>query len=181
MKASTYPLLFTLLLIASGCKNKTTTEIPDDSNYELTIILEAKSGSKANGKVTFSQVGDTTFMNALLEGLDPGTHAFHLHEKADCSSDDGKSSGGHWNPTAQPHGQWGSEKGYHRGDVGNFTADENGRGTVSFNTTEWCMNCDDLNKNILGKAVIVHQGTDDYTTQPTGDAGGRVSCGGIIE
>ena len=120
-------------------------------------------------------------MNALLEGLDPGIHAFHLHEKADCSSDDGKSSGGHWNPTAQPHGQWGSEKGYHRGDVGNFTADENGRGTVSFNTTEWCMNCDDLNKNILGKAVIVHQGTDDYTTQPTGDAGGRVSCGGIIE
>ncbi|NNF81525.1 MAG: superoxide dismutase family protein, partial [Flavobacteriaceae bacterium] len=31
------------------------------------------------------------------------------------------------------------------------------------------------------KAIIIHEGSDDFTTQPTGAAGGRVSCGGIIE
>ena len=48
-------------------------------------------------------------------------------------------------------------------------------------TDEWCLGCVDENKNILGKAIIVHEGIDDFTTQPTGDAGGRISCGGIIK
>jgi Cu-Zn family superoxide dismutase len=41
--------------------------------------------------------------------------------------------------------------------------------------------CADETKNIVGKALIVHAAVDDFTTQPTGDAGGRVSCGGIIK
>jgi Cu-Zn family superoxide dismutase len=32
-------------------------------------------------------------------------------------------------------------------------------------------------KNILGKAIIVHGGVDDFTTQPTGNAGSRIGCG----
>ena len=48
-------------------------------------------------------------------------------------------------------------------------------------TDQWCIGCDDPAKNILGKAVIVHQGEDDLTSQPSGAAGARVSCGGIIE
>lgn len=46
---------------------------------------------------------------------------------------------------------------------------------ISMETDEWCIGCDDKNKNILGKVIIVQEGTDDFTTQPTGDAGGRVS------
>jgi len=48
-------------------------------------------------------------------------------------------------------------------------------------TDQWCIGCDDPAKNILGKAVIVHQGEDDLISQPSGAAGARVSCGGIIE
>ena len=108
-------------------------------------------------------------------------HAIHIHEKADCASPDGKSAGGHWNPTFEDHGQWGSEKGYHKGDIGNFTVDKNGTGAISMSTDQWCIGCDDPAKNILGKAVIVHQGEDDLISQPSGAAGARVSCGGIIE
>ncbi|MBC70735.1 MAG: superoxide dismutase, partial [Muricauda sp.] len=46
---------------------------------------------------------------------------------------------------------------------------------------EWCIGCDDEKKNILGKAVIVHQGVDDYTSQPSGAAGARIACTGIIQ
>ncbi|HRV56153.1 MAG TPA: superoxide dismutase family protein, partial [Mangrovimonas sp.] len=50
-----------------------------------------------------------------------------------------------------------------------------------FSTDEWCIGCGDPKKDILGKGLIVHEGADDYVTQPTGNAGGRISCGGIIE
>ena len=148
---------------------------------KITFDMEPKSGSTVKGTVEFSQMGDQVMMMAYLSGLTPGEHAIHLHETADCSSDDGKSTGGHWNPTHEPHGQWGSEKGYHKGDIGNFTADADGNATIHFMTDQWCMDCDDPSKNIIGKAVIVHQGIDDLVSQPSGAAGARVSCTGIIQ
>jgi len=148
---------------------------------KITFDMEPKSGSTVKGTVEFSQMGDQVMMMAYLSGLTPGEHAIHLHETADCSSDDGKSTGGHWNPTHEPHGQWGSEKGYHKGDIGNFTADADGNATIHFMTDQWCMDCDDPTRNIIGKAVIVHQGIDDLVSQPSGAAGARVSCTGIIQ
>ncbi|WP_310994374.1 superoxide dismutase family protein [Aequorivita marina] len=147
----------------------------------IMVAMESKSGSTATGEVVFTEEDGMVKMEAKFTGLTPGTHAIHLHEKADCSSDDGKSTGGHWNPTHEQHGKWGDAEGYHKGDIGNFEADADGNGSISMQTDEWCIDCDDENKNIVGKAVIVHDGEDDFVSQPTGDAGGRVACGGIIE
>lgn len=147
----------------------------------VAVTMEPKSGSTAQGVVNFTEENGKVKMEADFKGLKPGTHAIHIHEKADCSADDGTSSGGHWNPTHQQHGKWGDGDGYHKGDIGNFEVDKDGRGSISMQTDEWCIGCGDEDKNIVGKAVIVHEGTDDFKTQPTGDAGGRVSCGGIIE
>ncbi|WP_108244577.1 superoxide dismutase family protein [Muricauda brasiliensis] len=147
----------------------------------ITFSMEPKSDSNVNGEVVFTQENGNVVMKATFTGLDEGEHAIHLHEKADCSSADGKSTGGHWNPTFEKHGKWGAEDGYHKGDIGNFTADADGNATVDFSTDEWCIGCDDEKKNILGKAVIVHQGVDDYTSQPSGAAGARIACTGIIQ
>ena len=92
-----------------------------------------------------------------------------------------KPSGGHWNPTFEPHGAWGSETGYHKGDIGNFEADQKGEAVITFETDQWCIGCDDKTRNIIGKAVIVHQGKDDLVSQPSGAAGARVSCAGVIK
>ncbi|MBT0608471.1 superoxide dismutase family protein [Aequorivita echinoideorum] len=147
----------------------------------LSVPLESKSGSTAKGEVVFTEKDGTVMMEAKLSGLKPGSHAIHLHEKADCSADDGSSAGGHWNPTNEKHGKWGDSEGYHKGDIGNFEADENGNGSVAMQTDEWCIGCGDASKDITGKGVIVHEGTDDFVSQPSGDAGSRVSCGGIIK
>ncbi|KAB7531081.1 superoxide dismutase family protein [Flagellimonas olearia] len=147
----------------------------------ISFKMEPKSDSNVSGDVTFMEENGTVVMKATLSGLTEGEHAIHIHEKADCSSADGKSTGGHWNPTFQPHGKWGAEEGYHKGDIGNFVADADGNATVDFATKEWCIGCDDETKNIVGKAVIVHQGVDDFTSQPSGAAGARVSCTGIIQ
>lgn len=147
----------------------------------IKFMMEPKSDSNVKGTVIFTEADGKVSMMAMLSGLSAGEHAIHIHDKADCSSADGKSTGGHWNPTNTPHGKWGAEEGYHKGDIGNFTADAEGLATVEFSTDEWCIGCDDETKNILGKGVIVHQGVDDFTSQPSGAAGKRVSCTGIIE
>ena len=204
MKKASVLMMAVVFVFAVGCKKdkkeeadpatetqvETSTEKKetksDNSSYKddkrkVTIALEPKSDSGVSGNVVFNQESGVVTMIAVLGGLSEGTHAIHLHETADCSSADGKSTGGHWNPTKEKHGKWGDAEGYHKGDIGNFTADENGNGTITFITSEWCIGCGDPTKDILGKAVIVHQGVDDFVSQPTGAAGGRVSCGGIIE
>ncbi|MGB0376927.1 MAG: superoxide dismutase family protein [Flavobacteriaceae bacterium] len=178
-------LLCCILLIS--CKQKVqkqtanTPPIQKVEVIELKTQLNPKSDSKVYGDATFVQEGNWVQMDAYIQGLSPGTHAIHLHEKADCSSPDGKSTGGHWNPTFEPHGKWGSPEGFHRGDIGNFEADSTGLGHVVFKTDLWCIGCEDDTKNIVGKAIIVHQGADDFVSQPSGAAGARISCAGIIE
>lgn len=178
------------LVMTTSCKNdkKETTieEITEEISVapeviKLEVALEPKSDSNVKGNAVFTEEDGVVTMVAVLSGMTPGEHAIHLHEKADCSAADGTSTGGHWNPTMQPHGKWGSAEGYHKGDIGNLTADANGNATITFSTDEWCIGCDDPNKNIIGKAIIIHQDVDDFVTQPTGNAGGRVSCGGIIQ
>ena len=158
---------------------KVKTETTDKKT--MTITLSPKSESTVSGTVNFVQENGQVKLAANMTGLTEGVHAIHIHQTADCSSVDGKSAGGHWNPTAQPHGKWGTKDGYHKGDIGNFTVEADGLGAIKMMTDEWCIGCGDENKDILGKAIIVHQGTDDFTSQPSGAAGARVSCAGIIE
>ncbi|MFT5078816.1 MAG: Cu-Zn family superoxide dismutase [Planctomycetota bacterium] len=148
---------------------------------KISVQLDARSASTARGMAYLSEKDGSVVFEAKITGLDPGMHAIHLHEKADCSSVDGKSSGGHWNPTFQAHGKWGTAEGYHKGDIGNFEVNANGIGSIRMRTDEWCIGCGDEEKDIVGKAIVVHQGEDDFKSQPSGAAGSRVSCGGIIK
>ena len=189
-------LLMTIILTTSACKSevkKTTDSSTESSTSEMNkeikeetrtlfINLTPKNDSGVIAKAKFEQTSGVVLMTVSARGLSEGTHAIHIHEKSDCSSEDGKSAGGHWNPTAKPHGKWGSEKGYHKGDIGNFEVKSSDEDTIiEFKSDEWCIGCGDPNKDILGKGVIVHQGKDDFTSQPSGAAGSRISCGGIIE
>ena len=164
-----------LIAIIIGCKTKNAGEAK-----RLDLIFEPKSKSTVSGTATFIEKDGKVTFTATLAGLKPGVHAIHIHEKADCSAADGSSAGGHWNPTFKNHGRWGSGQ-YHRGDIGNFTADASGNGTISLTTDEWCIGCADNTKNIIGKGLIVHDGADDYATQPSGNSGARVACSAIIK
>ena len=180
-----------ILVFAISCKKNKKEEVKEteveevvketSTEKKLSVSLSPKSDSNVSGTVIFKEKEGVVTMTAKMTGLTEGTHAIHIHEKADCTSPDGKSSGGHWNPTAQPHGKWGVDTGYHKGDIGNFKVTADGEGIVTLATDEWCIGCGDDTKDITGKAVVVHQGTDDFTSQPSGAAGARVSCAGIIE
>ncbi|MDX1462511.1 MAG: superoxide dismutase family protein [Marinirhabdus sp.] len=158
----------------------TKTDASSDKNM-VRFRLLPKSNSGATGRVSFKEKDGMVTFEAVINGLEPGMHAIHIHENADCSAEDGTSAGGHWNPTFEDHGKWGDTAGYHKGDIGNFEANDQGQGTITMTTDQWCIGCGDEKKDILGKSIIVHQGADDFTSQPSGAAGARVSCGGIIK
>jgi Cu-Zn family superoxide dismutase len=171
-------LLSITLIIAFiiGCKTNSNSK----ETKKLVLAFESKSNSNVSGTATFIEKNGKVSFTAKLSGLTPGTHAIHIHEKSDCTAADGSSAGGHWNPTFKNHGKWGIGD-YHKGDIGNFVADKDGNGTISMTTDEWNIGSGDPTKDILGKGLIVHQGTDDFTSQPSGNAGARVACSAIIK
>ncbi len=192
MKFVRITVLSLILITSYNCKEakKEASEVVEEMEEAIqeevmveaiAFKMEPKSDSNVAGEVSFTEENGKVVMKATFSGLTPGEHAIHIHDKADCSAADGTSTGGHWNPTAEPHGKWGETVGYHRGDIGNFTADADGNATLEFTTDLWCIGCEDETKNIVGKAVIVHQGVDDFTSQPSGAAGARISCTGIIK
>ena len=138
-------------------------------------ILFPTEGSNVKGIVKFKQTEDGINIIADVVGLTPGKHGFHIHEYGDCSSLDGKSAGGHFNPENKKHGAP-DDKERHVGDFGNLVADENGK--AHYERTDAFISFSGTN-NIIGRAIIIHSGEDDLVTQPTGNAGSRLACGVI--
>src|SRR5881394_2749503 len=99
------------VLLLSSCAS-TPTSAPIDAK----AALSPTTGNDATGSVTFTQRGDKVLVAAQVRGLTPGPHGFHIHEKGDCSSGDGMSAGGHFNPTAKPHGDPNGAD-HHAGDM----------------------------------------------------------------
>lgn len=136
--------------------------------------LAPTKGSMTSGLVTFTQTGSNVLVNADIRGLKPNAeHGFHIHDKGDCSSGDGMSTGGHFNPTTEPHGAHGTGN-HHSGDLPSLVADANGVAKLRFESSTITINSGVT--NIIGRGLIVHRDPDDYKTQPTGNAGPRLAC-----
>ena len=151
-------------------------EVFDTKTAMATIGETNESG--VDGKAVFTQTGDNIKLVVSLANASAGEHAVHIHATGDCSAPDGTSAGGHWNPTGVAHGKWGEGE-FHLGDIGNMTVDDQGMGKIELTTNLWEMNTgSDI--DIVGKAIIVHAGADDFVSQPSGNAGARIGCG-VIE
>ncbi len=184
-------LTTTIMSMVGGCDEKTVTNPPvvEPKLIELRVNLNSKSASTVTGSATFTEKNGTVTLIANVTGMTQGEHGIHIHDKSDCSAADGTSAGGHWNPNAVSHGKWGSTTAtYHKGDIGNITANADGNGTITFSTNEWCIGCGDVKKDIVGKGIIIHDKPDDYSADPAapakptnGNAGARFACGGIIK
>jgi len=142
--------------------------------------LESRSGSMATGQLELRAGDNGVSITGEVAGLTAGSeHAFHVHEVGDCSAPDASSAGGHFNPHGAPHGAptvAANER--HLGDMPNIAADENGRAAITAAIQGATLRDGGAN-DLVGKAVIVHEKRDDYVTQPSGDAGGRIACGVI--
>lgn len=178
---STLALSCCLLLLAA-CETgapeaEPIAEMEDTAPAIAMATLEPTEGHQARGTVTFTPVDGGVRVNADVTGLAEGPHGIHVHETGDCSAPDASSAGGHFAPEGSPHGapdDPASER--HTGDLGNLEA--NPEGNATYERLDSILSLEGPN-SIVGKAVIVHGGADDLTSQPSGDAGPRVACGVI--
>ena len=152
----------------AGCQS-----VPADAP-RASAKLQPTKGNKTAGTADFYQVSNRVRVVASVSGLVPGReHGFHVHEAGDCSSGDGMSAKGHFNPHGKPHGHFSSGE-RHAGDMPSLRADASGN--AKLDTTLDIITVTSGSASVVGRGLIVHADPDDYKTQPTGNAGARLAC-----
>ncbi|MGH8518465.1 MAG: superoxide dismutase family protein [Panacagrimonas sp.] len=158
--------------VLSGCE--TIQGMWSGGGEKAIASLQPTKGSNVRGTVHFVQSGNKVRVSGNITGLRPnGEFGFHIHEAGDCSSGDGMSAKGHFNPFGKPHGQHpGPER--HGGDMPSLKSDANGNASATFDLD--IVTVSPGPASVVGRGLIVHVQPDDYKTQPTGNAGARSAC-----
>ena len=152
---------------------------PHQRDPEIETVASAQlynAGGTEVGEAELLQTGDTLTISVSLFGLPEGARALHLHQTAVCEAPTFASAGGHFNPTARTHGKL-SDDGPHLGDLPNIdvTADGTFSGVFPLEGS-----ARDLIPSLFdedGTSILLHEGADDYRTDPSGAAGPRLACG----
>jgi Cu-Zn family superoxide dismutase len=157
--------------VALGCASQSAAPKAPEARADI----EAKSGSTVRGWALVTELpAGGAHVHVYLEHTPPGTHGLHIHEKGDCSDPEGKNAGGHFNPAGMPHaGPTAMQR--HAGDLGNIEITWDGTGYLDVDSDMLTVRPGP--NSVVGRSVIVHEKSDDMTTQPTGNAGGRIGCG----
>lgn len=143
---------------------------------EVTAEVHDRDGNSLGAVRVTDTPSGVALATVTLNNLPVGTLAMHLHETGDCSADDFTSAGEHIAGDRQ-HGVL-ADGGPHPGDMPNLTVREDGIAEV-----EVFLPLIDVERDLLdedGAAFIVHDGMDDYESQPAGDSGDRIACGEFV-
>ncbi len=160
-----------VLTLLAACQS-----IPSDAP-RATASLQPTKGSTVRGTANFVQFDGKVRVTVNVSGLKPnGQFGFHVHEAGDCSSGDGMSAKGHFNPLTKPHGHHTTME-RHAGDMPNLESDASGNAMLSADLD--VITISPGATSIVGRGLIVHVQPDDYKSQPVGNAGARSACGVI--
>ncbi len=140
--------------------------------------LAPVSGTLVSGSLRIIAQADGVYLTGEIGGLGRGrTHAMHIHERGDCSAADGSSAGGHFNPAGVAHGRAGGGA-HHAGDMDNLVANEAGVARVDMHVRGVTLGGGGPT-DIIRRAIVVHAGPDDYSSQPAVNSGAPIACGVI--
>ena len=149
---------------------------PDFAAQNAKATLKDKE-SKDVGSAILTQTPAGVLITLSVNGLPAGEHAFHVHGIGKCEPPF-MSAGGHFNPDKKKHGMM-AQDGPHAGDMPNLHIPANGE--LAVEVLNAAVTLEKGKPNSLfgpeGTALIIHAGKDDYRTDPTGEAGGRIACG----
>jgi Cu-Zn family superoxide dismutase len=171
-----YLLVFTLS--ACGAKEVSVQPAAADSSIIKTTIINVK-GNKI-GTAVLSPDAEGVKIHLEATKLPPGMHGFHIHEFGLCDKPDFVTAGMHLNPFNKQHG-FENPQGYHAGDLPNIQVGADGKVNVDLLTKAVTLEKGKPNSLLKdqGVSLIIHEKSDDYMTDPTGNSGARIACGAI--
>src|SRR5690625_4136484 len=149
----------------------------DDNSFEVELMNDEGVGI---GIATIKEQEDGVHITLDAHHLPAGLHGFHIHEHGVCETPSFESAGGHFNPTNKFHGFY-YPKGHHIGDLENIVVAEDGTVNVTV-VNQYVTLKREVEHSLLqegGTSLIIHAQSDDYISQPAGDAGERIACGVI--
>jgi Cu-Zn family superoxide dismutase len=143
------------------------------------------AGGKPAGLVALMDTPHGVLLQVTIEpgALAAGQHAMHIHATGNCSDADAgfEKAGGHYNPREGEHG-FIPEAGPHAGDMPNIVVVDGQKSEVTaFNAMVRFTEGDAPLFDDDGSALVIHAGTDDYQSQPAGNAGDRIACAALTD
>lgn len=150
-----------------------------DLTESVRAELQPKNGSQVSGQIDFFQTADGVKVKYKIKNLDNNKKfGFHIHEKPDCSSVDGKSAGPHYGKMAghEGHGTSLDFPDMYAGDLPMISSNKSGTAEGEF-----VVKTISISGSVSGtyaiadRAVIVHGGPDDKTKK----SAPRIACGVI--
>jgi superoxide dismutase, Cu-Zn family len=135
---------------------------------------------RAVGQATLTETAQGVLIHVALTDVPEGTHAFHIHAVGKCEPPF-TTAGGHFNPATKQHGIE-NAAGMHAGDLPNIDVPAGGHLTFDLFTRDVTLKA---GSNSLfdadGSSIVIHQGKDDYKSDPAGNAGARIACGVVTK
>lgn len=158
--------------------------VPVESEIRTVAMID--NDGNETGTIQLSETKAGVLLAVNLQELKPnGEHAFHIHEKGDCSPlETFKNAGGHFNPHGHHHGLHHPE-GHHAGDMPNLKPNDKGAivaQVLNRKITLLTEETPDGRASVFdkdGSSIVIHQSADDHVSQPSGAAGPRIMCGEI--
>jgi superoxide dismutase, Cu-Zn family len=150
---------------------------PEKGAYIVKLI---NTNGKEVGSVTLGETNEGVSIKLKGENLSPGKHAFHIHSVGKCDKPNFDSADDHVNPSKNQHG-FDHPKGPHAGDLPNIEVGADGKIDIELNAPLVTLEKGEKH-SILdddGSAFIIHEGADDYSTDPDGHSGPRLICGSL--
>ncbi len=147
---------------------------PVDAAAAARAEMRNASGESV-GSVELRETPHGVLLHARLVNMPPGVHAFHVHEVGLCEPPF-TSAGGHFNPEERKHGIL-SDDGMHAGDMPNIHVPD--AGALEFEVLNTLLRLDNALFEGDGASIVIHEGADDYVSDPAGHAGPRIACGVI--
>jgi superoxide dismutase, Cu-Zn family len=149
-------------------------EVPATAGAAITDV-----SGRAVGQARFQETPHGVLLTLELRNATPGVHGLHVHEVGRCDTPRFESAGAHFNPDRRAHGFL-NPAGPHAGDLPNVYVPGSTELSVDYLIPD--VTLEPGARSLLdakGSALVIHEGKDDYRTDPGGEAGEHLACGVI--